>query len=35
MSLFKKFCNGDFDAKVTSPVEGGLLDTGTQVEATV
>ena len=33
--LFKQYCNGDFDAKVTSPAEGGLPDSGTQVEATV
>ncbi len=31
--LFKQFCRGDFDAKVTSPVEGGLPEAGTQVEA--
>lgn len=31
--LFKQFCNGDFDAKVTSTVEGGLLEAGTKVEA--
>jgi FtsZ-binding cell division protein ZapB len=35
MMSCSRFCNGDFDAKVTSPVEGGLPDTGTQVEATV
>jgi len=33
--LFKRFCNGDFDAKVTSPVEGGLPNTGTQVNSLV
>jgi len=31
--LFKKFCNGDFDAKVTTPTEGGLPEAGEQVEA--
>lgn len=30
--LFKQFCNGDFDAKVTSPEDGGLPEPGTQVE---
>jgi hypothetical protein len=30
--LFKKFCNGDFDAKVTRPEDGGLPEPGTQVE---
>lgn len=33
--LFKRFCEGDFDAKVTSPVEGGLPTPGTQVESQV
>ncbi len=33
--LFKKFCNGDFDAKVTRPVEAGLAESGTQVEPLV
>lgn len=32
-NLFKQFCNGDFDAKVTSPSEGGLPEDGTQVES--
>lgn len=32
-NLFKQFCNGDFDAKVTRPVEGGLPEAGTQVES--
>lgn len=27
--LFKQFCNGDFDAKVTSPEEVGLIESGT------
>lgn len=31
-ALFKQFCNGDFDAKVTSTVEGGLPEAGTKVE---
>ena len=31
--LFKKFCQGDFDAKVTQPVEGGLPEAGSEVEA--
>jgi exonuclease VII large subunit len=31
--LFKQFCNGDFDAKVTSPAEGGLPEAGTQVDS--
>ena len=30
--LFKQFCSGDFDAKVTSPEEVGLTKPGTQVE---
>ncbi len=32
--LFKDLCNG-YDAKVTSPVEGGLLTPGTQVNSLV
>lgn len=32
--MFKKFCNGDFDAKVTTPAEGGLPEAGEQVEPT-
>ena len=31
--LFKQFCNGDFDAKVTRPADGGLPEAGTQVES--
>ena len=31
--LFKKFCNGDFDAKVTSTEGVGLTDSGTKVES--
>lgn len=31
--LFKQFCNGDFDAKVMSPEDGGLPETGTQVNS--
>lgn len=27
--LFKQFCNGDFDAEVTRPVEAGLAESGT------
>jgi hypothetical protein len=30
--LFKQFCNGDFDAEVTRPEDGGLPEPGTQVE---
>lgn len=33
--LFKQFCNGDFDAEVKRPVEGGLPGAGTQVESLV
>lgn len=31
--LFKKYCNGDFDAQVTRPEEGGLPEPGTEAEA--
>lgn len=30
--LFKELCSGEFDAEVTHPVEGGLPETGSQVE---
>ncbi len=30
--LFKQYCNGEFDAKVTGSVEGGLPEAETQVE---
>jgi len=30
--LFKQFCNGDFDAKVTSSEDGGLPEPEPQVE---
>jgi exonuclease VII large subunit len=30
--LFKRFCQGEFDAKVTSTEEGGLLESGTKVD---
>lgn len=30
--LFKKFCNGDFDAKVTTPGAGGLPEPEQQAE---
>lgn len=33
--LFKNFCEGKFDAKVTRPEEGGLPEPGTQVESQV
>lgn len=31
--LFKKYCNGEFDAKVATPAEGGLPESGEQVES--
>lgn len=31
--LFRRFCEGEFDAKVTRPVDGGLPEAGTQVES--
>ena len=33
--LFKELCTSDYGAKVTSPDEGGLPETGTQAEASV